>query len=903
MSGEKHTAITHDTINVKQLVDFEQRHPPKEGEKKVPNQYGEEGEDGDEEEVGIPHEREIPPGAIIHREQQVMQNRGAQQYQALSPVPNTNFSGLDDNNTSIPPDVNGAVGPNHLMVTLNTEYRIQSRAGATISTVSMASFWSGLASVSGTFDPKTLYDPFNNRWIAVAVSNSRSAASAVLVAVSQTNDPTGTWNRYKIDATAADTMWLDYPSVGFNKDWIVITGNFFGNVAGGFQTSIVYVLNKANFYSGGVGSYTSINSTNNVFTLAPAITYDNAISTEYLTQTWDGSTGSIQLYTITGAVGSEVLTSVGYSTTTNYWDWGQATGADFAPQATVSNKFQCNDDRMLSCVYRNGAIWCAHTIFLPLGAPTRCSLQWWKLTTSGAVTARDRIDDPTGVNFYAFPSLSVNSSNDALIGYSRFSASTFASAGYSLKLSSDANFQSDYIFKTGLAKYYKTYSGTRNRWGDYTLTQVDPANDNDFWTLQEYTITPSGGYDRWGTWWANVSATSTLAANFTADLTSVCTSNNVTFTSTSTGSITTYAWDFGSGATPATSASAGPVVVQYSTTGLKTITLTITGPAGTNSITKTNYVNVFSPPAAAGTITGSANACQGQNGVAYSVASISGATGYTWTLPTGASIASGANTNSITVNFSASFTGGNISVYGTNAGCSGASSSLAIAMSSLPSKTGNLSFAGSSLTINDNTTATPYPSTVSVSGFTGNLLDVNVSMTLSHTYPDDIDILLESPSGQQMILLSDCGGTNDFINTTIVFNDSASANASDAGAIPAGSYKPTNITSPDPFAAPGPGSFTAPVGSASTPLSIFNGTNPNGTWKLYVVDDLSGDAGSISTWSLKIIGPVPNDAPVITGSSIVCQGQNGVAYSIPVVAGVTGYTWTLPSGASIASGS
>ncbi|MCX6291108.1 MAG: proprotein convertase P-domain-containing protein, partial [Bacteroidetes bacterium] len=192
---------------------------------------------------------------------------------------------------------------------------------------------------------------------------------------------------------------------------------------------------------------------------------------------------------------------------------------------------------------------------------------------------------------------------------------------------------------------------------------------------------------------------------------------------------------------------------------------------------------------------------------------------------------------------------------------------------------------------------------VSVSGFTGNLLDVNVSMTLSHTYPDDIDILLESPSGQQMILLSDCGGTNDFINTAIVFNDSASANASDAGAIPAGSYKPTNITSPDPFAAPGPGSFTAPVGSASTPLSIFNGTNPNGTWKLYVVDDLSGDFGSIASWSLKIIGPVPNDPPVITGSSSVCQGQNGVAYSIPVVAGVTGYTWTLPSGASIASGS
>jgi len=72
-------------------------------------------------------------------------------------------------------------------------------------------------------------------------------------------------------------------------------------------------------------------------------------------------------------------------------------------------------------------------------------------------------------------------------------------------------------------------------------------------------------------------------------------------------------------------------------------------------------------PDAAGTITGVTPICQGTNGVAFSVAAITDATGYTWSLPAGASVASGANTNSITVDFSAGAVSGNVTVMGTNA--------------------------------------------------------------------------------------------------------------------------------------------------------------------------------------------------------------------------------------------
>ena len=87
--------------------------------------------------------------------------------------------------------------------------------------------------------------------------------------------------------------------------------------------------------------------------------------------------------------------------------------------------------------------------------------------------------------------------------------------------------------------------------------------------------------------------------------------------------------------------------------------------------TSTYYINgnvESNQVAPAGTITGATSVCQGQTSVAYSVPAIANATGYVWTLPSGATIASGNNTNAITVNYSTTASSGNISVYGTN-GC------------------------------------------------------------------------------------------------------------------------------------------------------------------------------------------------------------------------------------------
>jgi hypothetical protein len=76
--------------------------------------------------------------------------------------PCNNFRALDDDGSSSPPDVNGAIGFDHIMTTLNTQIQIQNKQGVVISTVSINGFWNGIGGLGFIFDPKITYDPMKN---------------------------------------------------------------------------------------------------------------------------------------------------------------------------------------------------------------------------------------------------------------------------------------------------------------------------------------------------------------------------------------------------------------------------------------------------------------------------------------------------------------------------------------------------------------------------------------------------------------------------------------------------------------------------------------------------------------------------------------------------------------------
>jgi len=105
---------------------------------------------------------------------------------------------------------------------------------------------------------------------------------------------------------------------------------------------------------------------------------------------------------------------------------------------------------------------------------------------------------------------------------------------------------------------------------------------------------------------------------------------------------------------------------QLQTAGTYTVTAARNATYITGIMTGSAIVGLSPLPASAGSVTGPAIVGQGLIGVQFSVSTIANATGYSWSLPTGASITAGSNTNAITVNFSNTASTGNVSVYGTN---------------------------------------------------------------------------------------------------------------------------------------------------------------------------------------------------------------------------------------------
>ncbi len=198
----------------------------------------------------------------------------------------------------------------------------------------------------------------------------------------------------------------------------------------------------------------------------------------------------------------------------------------------------------------------------------------------------------------------------------------------------------------------------------------------------------------------------------------------------------------------------------------------------------------------------------------------------------------------------------------------------------------------SPIAISDNTTANPYPSDINVAGLTGVISDVNVTLTnFSHSFAEDVDILLVGPQGQKMILMSDALGGGSITNRTYTFDDSASSPLSSNS--PAGTYQPTNINlvAADTFPAP------APAGPFDQSLSTFNLTQANGIWSLYVFDDAPDDVGNIAGgWSLEIITSV---TPTVQGDSnannFTLRTNAGNNALIDVV--VDGTTRTFPKSA------
>jgi len=489
----------------------------------------------------LPEARRLAPETRTSPSMSRASQQGLQAAEVSATV--SGFDAVEDNNTAIPPDTHGAVGPTHLVTMLNSEVRIQAKAGDVLSTVSLSSFWSALG--GRPFDPKIIYDHVHARWIATCDANARSDSSKVYFAMSSASDPTGVWHFYAFDADPGDTLWADYPGLGANMSWIAITNNMFMlPPSSSFRGAKMWVIDKSTALAGGVLTVTvfptkfdyvmGVSSS----TLQPCLTFGFEPKL-YIVDRAPFSSGGVKLLRLseisgTGpaptwsvTAGSTVLPGSGLFLVANNFEFGQMK----APQLGSTALIETNDSRIINAVYRNGKIWCTHSGGLPIGAVDRTAVFWYQLdptmmaATGSPIIQSGVLDGGAGVHHF-FPSISVNAVDDVCVGFSRADATRYVEAVFTMRLGIDplGTMQQITVLKPGESSYTKYFGGTRNRWGDYSATVVDPSDDMTFWTIQEYADSCVGtGLDdgRWATWWAKIVPSSALPiqlASFAANV-------------------------------------------------------------------------------------------------------------------------------------------------------------------------------------------------------------------------------------------------------------------------------------------------------------------------------------------------------------------------------------------------
>lgn len=190
-------------------------------------------------------------------------------------------------------------------------------------------------------------------------------------------------------------------------------------------------------------------------------------------------------------------------------------------------------------------------------------------------------------------------------------------------------------------------------------------------------------------------------------------------------------------------------------------------------------------------------------------------------------------------------------------------------------------------------TATPYPSTINVSGALGTITNLTVTLeNMSHSNPGDVNVLLVGPGGQAVVLMSDTVGDNPMTNLTFTLSDQAYYPLPQPSPMLDGTFQPTddapnNTNSPYAFPLP------APAFPYSPNLGTFDGLSPNGTWSLYVYDGGTDDGGQISGgWSLAITTVLPT----ITTKSI--QMTNSKSALITGI-GAAGAVYTIQASTNL----
>ncbi|TMQ69834.1 MAG: hypothetical protein E6K81_13985 [Candidatus Eisenbacteria bacterium] len=195
------------------------------------------------------------------------------------------------------------------MCTFNNNYRIQSKAnGATILTLGPATFWNPVitnkALLGKLTDPRCTYDPFNNRWIVA--SQTTNNPGQILFGVSQNADPAGNWFLYSV--TLGGSYLIDFPTLGFNKNWICVSINQYNSTGTTFTGGVQVVADYGAARAGTLSGVSTFTGAGTRFCAAPCVTVSATEDTLFVPTHLGSMAATFQVDVITGTPSTPVYT-------------------------------------------------------------------------------------------------------------------------------------------------------------------------------------------------------------------------------------------------------------------------------------------------------------------------------------------------------------------------------------------------------------------------------------------------------------------------------------------------------------------------------------------------------------------------------------------------------------------
>jgi Bacterial cadherin-like domain len=401
-----------------------------------------------------------------------------------------------------PPDTDGAVGPNAVVELLNNVYRVYDKAGALLQTSSSQDFWlnAGATFPGFAFDPRVVYDPASQRWFASAADNPFSP-NTILLAVSNTSDPTQGWQAISTPSDPTGQTWADFDRLGVNQSGVFIAVNMFVINTENFSSEQVIAFPKSDLLqpvptAANATVFANVNLGDTGFSPHPALAFQS-LGPEPLISAYNTPLGLLKVTSIDGPITSPFLdTADRFVSVTPETDAFFATQKgtdvqlDLRPFSAFSSSAVFQDDKMFAIqgIEQNGL----------------AALRWLEIgdVLTNPVVLDSGIINPPNLNVYD-GSIAVNSLGQVLIGYTGSGPNDYPSAyGVAGTLVGDHLQLGDpMLLKAGEGPYLGTFfeAGSPVRWGDYSATTVDPVDPSHFWTFEEWAADNGSGGIQWST--------------------------------------------------------------------------------------------------------------------------------------------------------------------------------------------------------------------------------------------------------------------------------------------------------------------------------------------------------------------------------------------------------------------